>query len=66
MKARTVSAIYLRRHVGNTQGPFYYYSLWAGQQLHRRQQTPLPISQEVVDRFHYIATSQKASAGLVL
>lgn len=58
MRARTVSAICLRP-TGNTQGSFYYYSLWTGRRLHRRRRTPLPMPQEVVDRVHHIATIQK-------
>ena len=42
MRARTVSAICLRP-TGNTQGSFYYYSLWTGRRLHRRRRTPLPM-----------------------
>ena len=44
MRTRTVSAICLIPS-GNTQGSFYYYSLWSGRHLHRRRRTPLPISQ---------------------
>ena len=44
MRTRTVSAICLIPS-GNTQGSFYYYSLWSGRHLHRRRQIPLPMSQ---------------------
>ena len=54
MLTRTVSVIYLRPS-GNTQGSFYYYSLWTGFRLHMRRQTPLPMPQEVIDRVHHIA-----------
>ena len=63
MKAKTVSVIYLRP-TGNMKGSFYYYRLWSGCQLHRRQRTPLPMSQEMIYRFHYIAPMQKAPTGL--
>ena len=52
------------RPSGNTQGSFYYYSLLSGRRLHRRRRTPLPMSQEVIDRVHYIADKQKSPSGL--
>ena len=64
MKSRTVSAICLRPK-GNMKGLFYYYSLWSGGRLHRRRRTPLPMSQEIIDRVHYIALRQKLPAGLI-
>ena len=58
MRTRTVSTICLCPS-GNTYGSFYYYSLWPGRCLHRRRRTPLPMSQEIIDRVHYIADKQK-------
>ena len=63
MRTRTVSTICLCPS-GNTYGSFYYYSLWPGRCLHRRRRTPLPMSQEIIDRVHYIADKQNSPSGL--
>ena len=62
-KPYTCQNIYLRPS-GDTLGSFYYYSLWAGLRLHRRRQTPLPMSQKVIDRVNYIVNKQNSPSGL--
>ena len=47
IKPRKVSAICMRP-TENTQGSFYYYSIWSGYLIHRRRHTPLLVSQEVI------------------
>ena len=64
MRERTVSALTLRSS-RNVQGAFYYYSLVTGRRLHRRRYTPIPMSQEAIDRVHYIADKQKSPGDLV-
>ena len=63
MRPRTVGAICMRPS-GNTQGSFYHYSLLTGRCLHRRRRTPIPITQEVIDRVKHIAVKQKSPEGL--
>ena len=46
MRTRIVSAICLRPS-GNTQGSFYYYSLWSGCRLHMRRRIPLPCREQL-------------------
>ena len=55
---RTVSTITLRR-TGNSQGSLFYYSLATGQRLTRWSCTSIIMSDEVIDRLHYIAEQQR-------
>ena len=56
MKARSVPAIALRR--SNELGGHYFMSLHTGKQLHSYHWRELPITDEVIESVHSLATSE--------
>jgi hypothetical protein len=61
MNPRTIGAICLGPK-GNIQGGYNFMSLSTGERIHRRQWTPLPMPEEVIERVHKLA--QRAPYGL--
>ena len=57
-KARTVGVIALYPS-GNDQGGWYFMSLATGQRIHCYEWKILPVSEDVIDRVHELATLEK-------
>ena len=64
MRPRTVGAIALRP-TGNSQGGYYFLSLNTGRRISRNHWTPLPMTQETIDRVHTLARRSKSLRGLI-
>jgi hypothetical protein len=60
----TIGAIALRP-TGNAQGNWYFMSMTTGSVINHTHATKLPMSADVIDRVHAIASRQKANQGLV-
>ena len=54
MPPRTTGAI-ATKPTGNAQGGFWFYSLTTGRMLDRKDWTPLPMPQDVIDRITVLA-----------
>ncbi len=54
MQPRTTGAI-ATKPTGNAQGGFWFYSLTTGRMLDRKDWTPLPMPQDVIDRITVLA-----------
>ena len=64
MATRTIGALALRPN-GNLQGGHLFLSLSTGRVIDRKNATPLPMPNEVIDRIHRMARQQKAQRELV-
>lgn len=60
MQSRTVPAIALKP--SNQHGGSFFMSLLSGQKLHAYHWEEIPISDEVIDRVHYLAKEEKQPA----
>ena len=57
MKGRSVPAIALK--ASNDWGGFYFMSLLSGKRIHSNNWTELPISDEVINRVHEMASEEQ-------
>ena len=64
MNPRTIGALALLP-TGNAQGSFYVLRLSTGRVINRLHATPLPMPDDVIDRVHRMARSQKVNPGLM-
>lgn len=60
MATSTMGAIAMHP-TGNIQGGYYFISLDAGHQINRRDWTPLPMPNEVIQQVHCLARRAKAN-----